>query len=184
MLSIVLLMSSILLHAATLKDLRGVITVNSVKVDQEREVSEGDIISAIGKKSSVQIFFEDGSRSLLRNGQLIISEERKKEKTLLSLVRGTLFTFKSKTPASLKIKTKQASMGVRGTKFYVEETPGDTYLCVCEGRVEISNAQSSVMVEKNEDVHAKKSEKLQKTQANSDMMMMAWEGFKIMGLKE
>ncbi|MFP5387518.1 MAG: FecR domain-containing protein [Bacteriovoracia bacterium] len=181
-LTLILFQTSVL--SATLKNIKGTITVNSVRAEEEKKVSPGDIISAIGKKSSVQIFFEDGSRSLLRNGQLILSEEKKQEKTVLSLVKGVLFTHKSKSPARLDIKTKYASMGVRGTKFYIDQSDKETYLCVCEGKVEISNDKKKEEVDKNEDVHVSERSKIEATQANADMLSMAWDGFKEMGLVE
>lgn len=172
---------SFYVQSATLKNIRGTVTVNSLKVDKERKVEAGAIISAIGKKSSVQIFFEDGSRSLLRNGQLIISEEIKKEKTLVSLVKGIFFTHKEKGASKFEIKTRNATMGIRGTKFYVEESPDDSYLCVCEGIVEIKNQAYTTQVEKNEDIHTKQNLALKKSEANSMMMDMAWDGFQEMG---
>lgn len=170
--------------AATLKNIKGTITVNSIRTEKERKVSEGDIIFAIGKGSSVQIFFEDGSRSLLRNGQIIISEEKKDKNTTVSLIRGVFFTHKAKSPTKFDVKTKFASMGVRGTKFYIDQSEKETYLCVCEGKVEISNEISKEEVEKNEDAHVSKRNKIEATQANNDMLSMAWDGFKEMGLVE
>lgn len=169
--------------AATLKKISGTITVNSSKIAEERKVGAGDIISAIGKDSSVQIVFEDGSQSLLRNGQIIINEEIGEEKTLLSLVRGIYFSQKQKNKSTLEIKTKNAVLGVRGTKFYVDESPKETYLCVCEGAVEIKNSRSTVVVEKNEDAHVKANAAFDKTKANGMMLDMAWEGFEKMGFK-
>lgn len=73
-------------------------------------------------------------------------------------------------------------MGVRGTKFYVEEKADETYLCFCEGSVEIKNAISSQMVNKNEDAHVKENTEFKKTPANDMMIKMAKEGFIEMGL--
>ena len=75
-------------------------------------------------------------------------------------------------------------MGVRGTKFYIDQSEKETYLCVCEGKVEISNEISKEEVEKNEDAHVSKRNKIEATQANNDMLSMAWDGFKEMGLVE
>ena len=182
-LSLLILVVSFNLEAATVRNIKGTVTVNSVKIDKEKKVGSGDQIAAIGKGSSVQIFFEDGSRSLLRNGKLSITEEVPQEKTLLNLARGILFTSKEKGKSNLEVKTKNAVMGVRGTKFYIEENPDDTYLCVCEGVVAIQNDKATTLVERNEDVHTDKNASLKKAPASDMMLDMAWDGFKEMGIK-
>lgn len=171
------------LQAAVIKNIKGTVTINSVRVDKEKKVGTGDQIAASGKGSSVQIFFDDGSRSMLRNGRLSISEDIPQEKTLLTLAKGILFTSKAKSKSNLQVKTKNTVMGIRGTKFYVEESTEDTYLCVCEGIVEIKNDRATTLVEKNEDVHSNENPTLKKSPASDDMLKMAWDGFNEMGIK-
>lgn len=60
---------------------------------------------------------------------------------------------------SFKVKTATATMGVRGTKFFVEANPDKTYLCVCEGKVEarhIDGNMKSAMVAAGDDLDIRK----------------------------
>ncbi len=171
-----------LAESALLSKLKGEIKINGVMAKENQKVQTGEEISAIGKTSSVQLTYEDGSRSLLRNGTMKIAGNSTDKETILELAQGILFTSKSKSQRSLSVKTKSSSMGIRGTKFYVEEKADETYLCVCEGSVEIKNAKSSQTVNKNEDAHVKKDEGFTKSPANDMMMTMAREGFIEMGL--
>lgn len=168
--------------ATTLKKIKGTVTINGKKAQENAFVYSGDTIEAQGKTSLVQIFFNDGSRSLLRNGKMTITEDQKNHTTVLNLAKGLLFSSKEKSRNNLRVKTSNAVMGIRGTKFYVEETDKDTYLCVCEGEVEIKNDKSVARVSQNQDVHASKGQAFSKSQANQMMIDMARSGFVEMGL--
>ena len=169
-------------ESALLSKLKGEVKINGVVAKEGQKVQTGEEISALGKTSSVQLTYEDGSRSLLRNGKMKIAGDSSDKETIIELAQGILFASKNKSQKSFSVKTKSASMGVRGTKFYVEEKADETYLCVCEGSVEIKNAISSQLVNKNEDAHVKENTEFKKTPANDMMMTMAKEGFIEMGL--
>lgn len=169
-------------ETAILSKLKGEVNINGVAGKEKQKVLTGDEVSALGKSSSVQLIYEDGSRSLLRNGVMKISGNSSEKETIIDLAKGVLFASKNKSKKSLTVKTKYASMGVRGTKFYVKEDAEETYLCVCEGSVEIKNSSTSKIVNKNEDVHVKKEAEFKKAPANDMMMTMAKEGFIEMGL--
>lgn len=145
------------------------------------KLNEGDLIEVTGKKSFVQLRFEDGSQVLQKEGTLTLKKVAK-GKTLLSLLKGVIFVYKNPDAESkLNVKTKTASLAVRGTKFYVEETD-KTYLCVCEGTVAARNKFGTVDVTAGEDLYAPTRQTLEKKDANKMMMKMALEGFDLMGL--
>ncbi len=173
---------SALADSALLSKLKGEIKINGVVAKEGQKALTGEEVSALGKTSSVQLTYEDGSRSLLRNGKMKIAGDSTDKETIIELAQGILFTSKSKSQKSLLVKTKSSAMGIRGTKFYVEEKADETYLCVCEGSVEIKNSKSSQMVNKNEDAHVKADTEFKKAPANDMMMTMAKEGFIEMGL--
>ena len=167
---------------ASLSKINGIVSVNGKTATSGMELHIGDTISARGKGVSAEIVFEDKSRMLLRNGELKIQKPTAPKQTLVQLVHGVLFSSKEKSEKDLKVQTRFASMGVRGTKFYVEQQTEETYLCVCEGAVEIANGVSSAVVNKNEDARVSMGKRFTKSNANQMMIDMALDGFKEMGL--
>lgn len=188
---IIVLLVGLLSFSLMAKDIKVMKLKGKVSYDGE-EIKEGDLLDSgayleVGKKSFAFIKFDNGNQVLLKDGKLKLENKVRKEKgdkTILSLVRGMIFSYKpKKSKHRLFIKTKTAAMGVRGTKFFVQEDEKETYLCVCTGQVSVNNGLEKILVNKNEDVHIKKKQSLKKTKANKMMMNMAWDGFKTMGLK-
>lgn len=142
-------------------------------------IKEGQEVELKDKNSLLQIRFTDGSRVLLKQGVYKVEKPVDPEGNFLRMVRGTIFVDKAKGKAPFSVVTKSSVMGVRGTKFFVDQTD-ETYLCVCEGEVEISNAAGKIKVSKNEDVKTSSNKKLEKHKATDDMMNMALSGFKDM----
>ena len=119
-------------------------SVNSVIVTEFNfktlEINVGDKLVASGKKSLVQVKSSEGSTFLVRNGELLIKKFEKKL-TVVHLLKGKFFHYldTKKKKRSFIVKTKTASLGVRGTKYMVEAEDDKTYLCVCEGKVAIKS---------------------------------------------
>lgn len=159
----------------------GDVFLNDIKIEANvnvyKEVHEGDKIKAIGDKSLFIVKLTDGIKYLVKNGEIIIKSQ-KEDKNLLELNFGQIFTKvtpKKEAPKSrLEIKTRSASMAVRGTEFYIEELPAKpTYLCVCHGTVEAKNVKGeSILVYKNEDILISDG-LLKKTKATDMMINMA-----------
>lgn len=158
----------------------GDVRINNIPAKNGMYVSDGDKAEALGKKSFVQIQFTNGSKILLRDGSLILKKMKSKE-TELALLKGIIFSYvKKDSKSKFTIKSNNVSMAVRGTKFYVSSSPEDTYLCVCEGVVEIENEKGKAEVKVREDVHATYNSELKITKANDMMWDMAKEGFDLM----
>lgn len=165
----------------TVQKIHGQVFINGKEAKIDQTVEAKSLVEAKDKKSFVIISFFNGSRFLLRNG-VVNLEGTSGRDSVIDLVSGEIFSYVREGQGfSQKVKTKKAVMGVRGTKFYVKETPEESYLCVCDGKVEIKNSKSSALVSKNEDVHAKIDTVFQKSPANQMMQEMAWDGFKEMG---
>lgn len=179
---LVLFLSISAFSDVTLTNLKGLVKVNDKEVVEGAVAKSKDTISAEGKGSSVQITFDDKSRTLLRNGKLVIREDDIEKKSIISLLGGIIFVSKEKSQRDLIVKTKFAVMGIRGTKFFVEEKETDSYLCVCEGAVEIQNLKSTAIVEKDEDVMVSLGKPFKKTSAKKEMRQIAREGFIEMGV--
>lgn len=112
--------------------------VSPVKVGAK--VFPGDVITT-GPKSFVRIVLrEEAAIQIGPNSSLQVT--RREETTHLSLLKGfvlsTVKALKSRKKSRFEVTTKNASLGVRGTTFFVkEESDGRTFHCVCEGTVAV-----------------------------------------------
>lgn len=166
--------------------MKGTVTVNNKPLTLKSQLKFGDVIKALGAKTFIQIKFEDQSMVMLKDGEMIVEEPRnlKKPVNTINLLKGMIFAYKKKNSSTnMEVKTKNISLGVRGTKFYVQESEKDTYLCVCEGVVSAQNKFNQVNVTKNQDLHGLSTEKLVTQVASSTMIDMAYQGFSEMGFK-
>ena len=170
--------------SASLTRFSGNVSINDGAVVSPQKVKAGDKITAQGPKSFFIIRYENGSRFMVRDGGIQVLKDSPKNKKI-DLIKGVLFAYlKPKSKQNLEVLTKSAVMAVRGTKFLVSEDPKDTYLCVCEGAVEIKNSTGSMSIAKGQDIHVKsKKSKLKMSGANSAMWTMAQEGFSVLDLK-
>lgn len=182
---IILFFATFNLQAAVLTKVSGNVLVNSLKAKGKIELNLGDIVTAKGKNSYAIIDFGEETKSIISNGSLKIEKSNDKEHEL-NLIKGLLSTsMKQVENKKLQIRTKNAVLGVRGTKFLTMYGEDDTYLCVCEGTVEIKNKVSSTLVNRNQDIHVRgeNQKTLVVTKANNQMWDMSVEQFKLMGLE-
>lgn len=161
--------------------LKGEVTLDGRQLEVGDAIKIGSKVIANGKKSFVQFQFASGSLLMLKDGEMVINKVVAK-RTVVDLVRGTIFSFiKKKDGRKFKIRTKNAALGIRSTKFYVQAVPDDTYLCVCDGTVNIKNKKGSMDIGAEEDIHVSLDGELKKAKANKMMWEMTQEGFKEMG---
>ncbi len=168
----------------------GDVFVNTIKVTNENlnkiDLKIGDTIEARDKKSFIQIKSHRGSTFLIRNGSMTLNKYNKKV-TVISLLKGKFFHFldTKKNKRSFIIKSKTASLGVRGTKYMVEASDDNTYLCVCEGKVAIKSNLSKklYMTKAGEDIDILNTMADFKVREATDMMIdMTAKEFSDMGI--
>jgi ferric-dicitrate binding protein FerR (iron transport regulator) len=165
---------------ATVVKVFGNVTVMGRPLKKDDILKEDQVLVVNDAKSLAQIRLSDGSRVLFKKGEFKLSQSDAKDNNLISIVRGIMFAEKAKkTNSSLEVRSGQATMGVRGTKFYVE-VEKETYLCVCDGTVEIKNDKSRELVSKDEDVIVSADQPFKKTKAKDMMIKLANSGFKEM----
>ena len=178
--------TSLFANTATIKRSNGEILVNSIAVTKDQSLKAGDIIEVKGKGSFAQIVFENGDVVRMTKGKTKLKVFTK-EKTSFNLYSGIIFVFVDKLKKmkrKFRVNTKNASMGVRGTKFFVTEVKDKpTYLCVCQGAVDIMNDKKKyVTVNQDMDLHVSKNEKMSTPiNANKMMLEMGAMTFKMMG---
>ncbi len=168
-----------------IKKISGKVTINSKIATLASQIKEGDIVEAIGKKSF--IFFKNdlGSNFLVKNGKMIIEKVSKSE-SVINLLQGKFFHYlnKKEKKGTFKLKTKNAVMGVRGTKYMVETSSQVDYLCVCEGAVSAKrkSQKEEYLLKKGDDIFLHVgSSKAEIKKSSALMYNAASEGFKLMG---
>lgn len=142
----------------------GQATVNGKDVTMETRIRPGDTVQT-GKDSEL-IFVVDTHSMLLRSdSHLVIETEQKQaeqnkpaikkpaekkpaEKAIeettpltllingLRILSGKLLTVSRHSP--MRVTTATATIGIRGTGFYVESVPDQTYFCTCYGTTEVA----------------------------------------------
>lgn len=169
---------------ATLVKFSGDVTVDGAQVKKSGvKLKIGSTLIAKDEKSYFIVQYNNGTKFIVKNGELIIGLLKDKEVDV-NLVRG-LFTVVVKKTKDQKfsVKTKNAVMGVRGTKFGVSETDIDSYICVCEGSVEVSNSKTTQIISRNQDAHIQKDQEFSVTTASEMMWNMSVANFKDLGVE-
>ena len=118
----------------------GEATVNDQKATLSTIVSPGDTVQTA--KGSEIIFVVNSNSMILRGGsKLTIETEKKADTSLiisgLRLLTGALLSVSRNTP--MRVRTPNATVGIRGTGFYMESEPDRTYFCTCYGITEIAS---------------------------------------------
>jgi len=119
--------------------LSGQVMVNDKNATPETRINPGDTITT-GKGSEI-IFVIGGHAMLLRDESRLVIEAAKKSATsllvtALRLLNGKLLSVSRDTP--LRVETATGSIGIRGTGFYVESAPEQTYFCTCYGVTDVT----------------------------------------------
>lgn len=132
----------------------------AVKVGDE--VAKGMTINIPNPKDYIIVKYQNG-HLVKMSGAKIVIEELTEKMSLLNLMRGKIFTFiKKLTPdEKFEMKTAHAAFAVRGTKFglSINEKKKNSYLCVCEGSVEVAQGEMKTRVFKKEDIWVGKNAK-------------------------
>src|SRR5690606_29127311 len=104
----------------------------------------------VGEKGLVILRGSDGSVVKLETGAALeitkLDPLDKAGETLYSLVKGSaFFKFPKNSARKAGVRTKTASMGVRGTEFFVahggNSKSSDVWMCVNEGLVDVSTTK-------------------------------------------
>ena len=122
--------------------LRGTAKVNDVDADLQTQIRSGDTIET-GKDSEL-VFVVGGNSMILRsNSRLILSAPPARSAasaliiTGLRLLTGKVLSVSRNQP--MRVETTVATIGIRGTGFYVESDPEQTYFCTCYGTTEVAS---------------------------------------------
>ena len=117
----------------------GQVTVNDKPATLQTPVMPGDTVQTA--KGSELIFVVNSNSMILRGGsKLTIESEKKPDNALiisgLRLLTGALLSVSRNTP--MRVRSPNATVGIRGTGFYMEAEPDQTYFCTCYGVTEVT----------------------------------------------
>lgn len=173
------------MQVANVTKIQGKAFIDKEQIKVGAEIAEGMELSIPKSADYVEVKFQNGH--LVRfTGAKVKVETLNPKNTLFHLVKGKIFSvIKPLTQdETFHVKTKRAAFAVRGTKFMVEETKKQSYLCVCEGVVATKSAKGEVEVKKDEDLSlANAKSELKATFAAKSMIKMANTVFGEMGIQ-
>jgi hypothetical protein len=118
----------------------GEVKVNGSAADMKTIIRPNDTIET-GKKS--EIVFVVGGNSMIMRENSRLQLEGKEESTSfiiqgLRMLTGKLLSV-SRSQAT-RVHTSTATIGIRGTGYYIEADPEQTYFCTCYGRTEAESS--------------------------------------------
>ena len=119
--------------------LQGAATVNDKEANLQTRINPGDTVKTA--KDSEIIFVVNTNAMVVRGGSTVIIEKEEKSTSLiisgLRLLTGALLSVSRSTP--MRVSTRNATIGIRGTGFYIEAEPEQTYFCTCYGVIEVAS---------------------------------------------
>ncbi|MFM7462091.1 MAG: hypothetical protein ACKO15_14770 [Burkholderiales bacterium] len=123
-----------------IQSLTGAVTVNGQSAKVGTPMKVGDRVATGAKSSAVVVVGKDAY--LLRDNSTIVFEESKALPGLLgevSVLTGKVLSVLEKRLRDQRIQYRvpNATIGIRGTGFYVELYPERTYFCLCYGEAAI-----------------------------------------------
>ena len=125
---------------AGINSLTGTAQVNGVAAKVGTPVKPGDRVTTGPNSFAVVVVGKDAY--LLRDNSTIVLEESKTTRGTLDTVlilTGKVLSVLAKRPTDQRVqyRTNNATIGIRGTGFYIEIHDGRTYFCLCYGEAAI-----------------------------------------------
>jgi len=118
--------------------IEGSATVNSAPATLQTRINPGDTVQT-GANSEL-IFVVGGNSMIMRANSHMVIEARQEASGML--IAGLRFLAGKVLSVSrnraMNVTTATATMGIRGTGFYLEAEPEQTYFCTCYGVTEVS----------------------------------------------
>lgn len=121
--------------------LSGKVTVNNEAATLETPIKPGDTVET-GQNSEIVFVVNSHSMILRGDSKLLIESGAAEQSSASSLVisglrmlTGKLLSVSRNSP--MKVTSATATIGIRGTGFYVEADPERTYFCTCYGATEV-----------------------------------------------
>jgi hypothetical protein len=141
---------------------KGSVWLNKKHAQEGSAISYGDKIKT-GKNAMAILSVKPGAKIKIKsNTRLVINKPKTKNKTTLNsyiLKAGEIFIKAQRTKKNrYSVRSRSATMRVRGTNFFVSSSKETLWMCVNEGSVEviIKNIVGKVLVNEGEGVNISK----------------------------
>ena len=115
----------------------GKVLVNGNAAAIETRIGANDTVET--PKDGEIVFVVGGNAMILRGGSRVELRAEQKESVFISglrLLTGKLLSVSRNRP--MRVTTIVATIGIRGTGFYLESDPQQTYFCTCYGASEVA----------------------------------------------
>lgn len=125
--------------AQSIYGLAGDVSVNNEKASLSTRIKPGDTVET-GKNSEVIFVVNTHSMILRGDSKLQIEGEASGASAIIAGLRmlsGKLLSVSRNS--SMKLTTNTATVGIRGTGFYIEADPELTYFCTCYGSTDVQS---------------------------------------------
>ena len=118
--------------------IEGQVTVNGKPATLQTRIAPGDVLET-GPNS--EIVFVVGAHSMIAraNTRMTITPQKVAVSTVIAGLRilaGRVLSVSRNSP--MQVNAPTVTIGVRGTGFYIEADPEQTYFCTCYGTTEVS----------------------------------------------
>jgi hypothetical protein len=124
----------------------GEVTVNGKPADMKTVINPGDTVKTA---KGAEVVFVVGTQAMIMRGSGEMAIDRPAEasgfvKAFRILTGAILSVSRSER---MQIKTSTGTVGIRGTGFYVEAQPDQSYFCTCYGVSEVAAAREPEKME-------------------------------------
>lgn len=117
----------------------GQVLVNGKPAQMETRINPGDTVET-GKDSEIIFVVNTQSMILRADSRLVLEAENKSLAAVvvtgLRLLTGKILSVSRSQP--MQIRTATATIGIRGTGWYAEADPEQTYFCTCYGVADVA----------------------------------------------
>jgi hypothetical protein len=134
--------------------IRGTATVNAQPATLESRIVPGDTVQT-GRDS--ELVFVVGSQGMLLRAESKLTIDGEKGAgasfivSALRLITGKLLSVSR--DSNMRLTTATATIGIRGTGWYAESDPEQTYFCTCYGSTEIAATNDPASAERIQSTH-------------------------------
>lgn len=118
--------------------LSGRVTVNDKEASLDTRIRSGDTVQT-SQNSEIVFVVNSHSMILRSDSKLVIEKPDNSPESLLigglRMLTGKLLSVSRNT--TMRVSSGTATIGIRGTGFYIEADPEQTYFCTCYGATEV-----------------------------------------------
>ncbi len=118
--------------------LSGRVTVNDKEASLDTRIRSGDTVQT-SQNSEIVFVVNSHSMILRSDSKLVIERPDNSPESLLigglRMLTGKLLSVSRNT--TMRVSSGTATIGIRGTGFYIEADPEQTYFCTCYGATEV-----------------------------------------------